>query len=348
MAQQQLEDMYKHVMEQQAAKEAGVEYHGPTFPQPNSRTGSTTTLTKREKTKPTSLNLSATSEKTQSRSSSIFSVLRSPRKKAPKGLSISSPIMTPMSGTFPRNESEEMNPLSPRHYAPPPPPPVPAGDPQFMPQRQRRNTGGSGSLPTPDISPQSTQSIDERIGPLVPGPTPRLDTFAAAANAHNRMTSLASTIGGEPVSAVSDNSTAPLVGLPTSPKPGVNRFPSLAELPKSPVPGQSFPRLQQSAVRNNGSLPLRAYEPSLASPSFATHNTTKQTVFERKNGPLSPGGGMRTPWTGAPVPYSPYQPFSPVVPITPSLVTKEDRKRMKRMEPKTPTMNMVQSQDDVW
>ena len=57
---------------------------------------------------------------------------------------------------------------------------------------------------------------------------------------------------------------------------------------------------------------------------------------------------LRTPWTGAPVPYTPYQPFSPVVPITPTVVTRADRKRMKRFEPKTPTVEMVRDQEDVW
>jgi hypothetical protein len=349
MAQSQLEDMYKHVMEQEAAKEAGVQYTGPEYPAPNLRSpaSQSSTLSKKERNKPSSLNFAGgNNEKPQSRTSSIFSALRSPRKKTPKALNISSPIMTPMSGTFPQvmqMQAEEMGPLSPRHYAPPPPPPIPASQPA-PPSRQRRNT--NGSLPTPDISPQSTLSIDERIAHVVPRPTPRIDTFPA----HVRGVSVASS-GNDPVSAQSERSTAPLVGLPTSPKPGVNRFPSLSELPKSPVPGQSFPRLQQQqqqpAGRTNNSLPLRAYEPSLASPSYATQTfTTKQTVFERK-APMSPGG-MRTPWTGAPTPYSPYQPFSPVIPITPSLVTKEDRKRMKRMEPKTPTVAMVKNSDDIW
>jgi hypothetical protein len=340
MAQSQLEEMYKHVMEQEAAKEAGVEYTGPQFPAPNLRSQpSQSTLPKKEKNKPSSLNLAPASEKTQSRTSSIFSALRSPRgKKTPKALNISSPIMTPMSGTFPQAtqsmHGEEMGPLSPRQYAPPPPPPIPQG-PTTMP-RQRRNT--NGNLPTPDISPQSTLSIDAQIANVIPEPTPRTDAFPS----HVRGVSAASSVG-ELNSAVSERSTAPLVGLPTSPKPGVNRFPSLSELPKSPVPGQSFPRLQ-TAGRTNGSLPLRAYEPSLASPRFAPQ-TTKQTVFERK-GPMSPGLG--TPWTGAPTPYSPYQPFSPVIPMTPSLVTKEDRRRMKRMEPKTPTLAMVKNDDEIW
>lgn len=105
-----------------------------------------------------------------------------------------------------------------------------------------------------------------------------------------------------------------------------------------------------AAIRPGGALPLRAYEPSLASPSAASHST-KQTVFTRAApGPLSPGmqTGMRTPYTGAAVPYTPYQPFSPVVPITPSLVTRADRKRMRKLEPKTPTVEMVRDSEDVW
>jgi hypothetical protein len=30
------------------------------------------------------------------------------------------------------------------------------------------------------------------------------------------------------------------------------------------------------------------------------------------------------------------------------LVTKADRKRMRRMEPKTPTVEMVKSAEDIW
>jgi hypothetical protein len=98
-------------------------------------------------------------------------------------------------------------------------------------------------------------------------------------------------------------------------------------------------------VRTGGALPLRAYEPALTSPSISSQQT-KQTVFERL-APLSPMGAQ-TPYTGTAVPYSPYQPFSPCVPITPSLVTKADRKRMRRLEPKTPTLEMVKSSDDIW
>ncbi|KAI0010366.1 hypothetical protein F4779DRAFT_616650 [Xylariaceae sp. FL0662B] len=327
MAQQQLEEMYKFVMEQEEAKQAGVTLDKP--PAPLLQQTPKQDTPKKGKAKPTNLNLAQSPpEKTQSKTSSFLSALRSPRKKNAKGISISSPIMTPMSGTFPRREEEEMNTIPPRQYAPASPPPIP--NDQHPYPRISRPHGPVAPITPPDISPESTQSIDERLGHL----------------RHNSQYTEA-----DPISAVSERSTTPLVGLPSSPKPGVNRFPSLpaspkpgATFPTSPRPGQSFSRPNApSAVRTGGALPLRAYEPSISSPST---QTTKQTTFERTT-PLSPSG-LRTPWTGAPVPYTPYQPFSPVVPVTPSLVTKADRKRMKQLQPKTPTMEMVQSSDEVW
>jgi hypothetical protein len=285
------------------------------------------TLSKKERNKPANLNIGAANEeKTQSRTSSLLSALRSPKKKAPKGVNISSPIMTPQSATFPRQEGQELGGIPPRHYAPPPPPPVPG---MSSANTSRHN---NGAPLTPDISPQSVQSIDERIAV-------QLDT-ARAISTHNRNMSQAPT-EYDPESATSMHSSAPLVGLPASPRSPTFHRPSL---PSSPKPGASFSRPNPpSAVRTGGSLPFRAYESSLASPSA---QTTKQTVFERK-GPLSPTTG-RTPFTASAVPYSPYQPNTPIVPMTPSLVTKEDRKRMKRLVPKTPTLQMVESSEDVW
>lgn len=335
MAQHQLEEMYKYVMEHEAAKEAGTPIEAPPTPLAKQFPGLATpkqSTPKRGKNKPTNLDLSRQEPERQSRASSILSVLRSPRKKNLKTISISSPIMTPMSGTFPRHEGEEMNVIPPRHYAPASPPPVPTDQPAYL--QSSRHAGPVAPITPPDLSPESTQSIDERLG---------------AQFGHSRYDSQAPT-EVDPVSATTERSTAPLIGLPGSPKPNSTRFPSLpaspkpgATFPTSPRPGQSFSRSNApSAVRTGGTLPLRAYEPALSSPSA---QTTKQTTFERTM-PLSPG--MRTPWTGAPVPYSPYQPFSPVVPVTPSLVTKADRKRMKQLQPKTPTMQMVQDTDDVW
>lgn len=381
MAQAQLEDMYKYVMEQEAAKEAGVEFRGPTFPNAGQQqlllqqqnASSTSMLQKKGRNKPANLNLSgdAKSEKTQSRTSSILSALKSPlgkKKEKVQAISISSPIMTPMTGTFPpQYVGEEMNAIPPRHYAPAAPPPVPTGNGTFS---QRRNVQMAPLTPPDDISPESTQSIDERLRAMagkgkdrdVPEDSNEEEEEEERQRQehyyHSRQQS-SGTMEADPISAISETSTTPLVrreqvrdsrasGLPSSPKPGVNRFPSLNSLPSSPKPGATFSRPNApSAVRTGGALPLRAYEPPLMSPN-TYDRTVKQTVFERA-GPLSPGmGTARTPHTGAPVPYSPYQPFSPVVPITPSLVTKADRKRMRRMEPKTPTMEMVQSSEDIW
>lgn len=388
MAQSQLEEMYKYVMEQEEAKEAGVEFQGPALPYPaqqqQQQRDSSITL-KKGRNKPANLNLGK-SEKPQSRASSILSALKSPlgkKKNQVQGISISSPIMTPMSATFPQYAGEEMNAIPPRQYAPARPPPVPTDQlPSFS---ERRNTGHIAPLTPSDLSPESTQSIDGRIGAIATtkgkdrdGPRGedvsededegRQDQDSSNyhhhhnnnySHPHSRHISLATT-EADPVSAVSETSQSPLVrhtaivspptprasGLPTSPKPGMNRFPSL---PASPKPGATFLRANApSAVRTGGALPLRAYEPGLMSPS-TYDRTVKQTVFERA-GPRSPGGmhTTRTPMTGNPVPYSPYQPFSPVVPITPSLVTKADRKMMRRMEPKTPTLQMVKSDDELW
>ncbi|KAM6477278.1 hypothetical protein HDV62DRAFT_373309 [Trichoderma sp. SZMC 28011] len=328
MAQQQLEEMYKYVMEHEEAKQKGIILESPVAspnPQRDSATSKTGLLSKKNKAKPAGLNLAAAKEeKSQSKTSALFSSLLSPKKKAAKGINISSPIMTPMSGTFPQHESREMSAIPPRHYAPAPPPPIPTDQIPFG----GPNARVSGAPITPDMSPESIQTIDERIG----------DAFGRA----NRSRTTLPYGEREPDSATTESSQAPLVGLPSSPKPG-STFPSL---PSSPRPGASFSRPNPpSAVRTGGALPLRAYEEQLGSP-FVTAQTTKQTVFER-TGPLSPGGGM-TPFTGTAVPYSPYQPYTPCVPITPGLVTKEDRKRMKRMVPKTPTLEMVKSSEDIW
>lgn len=327
MAQQQLEEMYKYVMEHEEAKQKGIILESPVA-SPNPQRDSTTSekskglLSKKNKSKPTSLNLAAAKEeKSKSKTSALFSSLLSPKKKQANVVSISSPIMTPMSGTFPQHESREMSAIPPRHYAPPPPPPVPTDQVPFG----AVNTRVPGAPITPDMSPQSIQTIDERIGAS-------LDRSSRNNLPYTER---------DPESATSDHSQVPLVGLPSSPKPG-STFPSL---PSSPRPGASFSRPNPpSAVRTGGTLPLRAYEEQLGSP-FVTNQTTKQTVFER-TGPLSPTG--RTPFTASAVPYSPYQPYTPLMPITPGLVTKEDRKRMKRMVPKTPTLEMVKSSEDIW
>lgn len=343
MAQSQLEEMYKFVMEQEEAKKQGVILQGTpalsTQSRPSTSDRSTVTL-KKERVKPAGLDLSKEreqpGEKTQSRTSSIFSALRSPRKKnsGVKGMSISSPMMTPASATFPRSEAQEMNTIPPRQYQPAAPPPVPTDQVPFGLYRQSHRPSNSKhqvqvAPATPNDSPESTMSIDERIGNQLPV-------------SHSRNHS-AARHEVDPISAASEHSQSPLVGLPSSPKPSVTRFPTL---PTSPKPGATFQRKEApSAVRTGGTLPFRAYEPAMASPQMNT-TTIKETTFERAY-PISPMTG-RTPGTAMAVPYSPYQPFSPCVPMTPSLVTKADRKRMRKLEPKTPTLEMVKGSEDVW
>ncbi|ROT36565.1 hypothetical protein SODALDRAFT_325884 [Sodiomyces alkalinus F11] len=336
MAQTQLEEMYKYVLEHEEAKQQGIILQDTPVLSTASRTStsdqsSSTGMSRKEKNKPAQLNLSK-EDKTQSRTSSILSALRSPRKKSGvKGMVISSPMMTPKSGTFPGPESQEMNTIPPRHYAPlpppppPPPPPVPSNQAPFgAVQQLRRPSQGQISPVSPGPSPESTQSIDERIG-----------AHLAEKERRSRSAPRSET---DPASASSET---PLIGLPGSPKPSITRFPPL---PSSPKPGATFQKkAPPSAVRTGGTLPLRAYEPAVASPT-SSQTVTKQTVFARA-GPLSPMTA-RTPGTA--VPYSPYQPFTPCMPMTPSLVSRADRKRMKKLEPKTPTMELVQEDNDIW
>lgn len=368
MAQAQLEDMYKYVMEQEEAKEAGVEYNGPPLPAATQQRRESSS--KKGRNKPANLDLNK-GEK-QSRTLSILSALKSPlmspgrRKKAQnQAINISSPIMTPMSGTFPQQYAgEEMNSIPPRYYAPAQPPPVPSNQLASFSERQQHMGHHMAPMTPPDLSPESTQSIDERLRAmaLTEGKGKQRDEEEEEAEQdythdnqwHARHFSTATT-EADPISAVSETSQTPLVlrdrgsarlsGLPSSPKPGVNRFPSL---PSSPKPGQTFLRPNApSAVRTGGALPLRAYEPAPLSPN-TYDRTVKQTIFE-KSGPKTPGlGTARTPVTGCPVPYSPYQPYTPVVPITPSLVTKADRKKMEKFEVRTPTLEMVRGDDEIW
>ncbi|KAK1831089.1 hypothetical protein QBC39DRAFT_97506 [Podospora conica] len=375
MAQSQLEDMYKYVMEQEEAKQQGRVYEPPpslASPRNNSSMPGSPAAppSALRKSKPAGLDLNKTADKSESRGNSFLSFLRSPRKdKRQREISISSPIITPMSGTFPGHlQQQEMSSMPRRDYGKLQPPPVPSDLPF------RASAAAANTLPTPEMSPVSAggMSIDERIDAAI-GRPPTRDSRKSHRTArgedkdhHSREVSDATSganSDAEPVSAVSEKSTTGLVGLPTSPKPGVNRFPSLDSLPASPrgsaFPasplGQAFPRPNKpSAIRTGGALPLRAYEPAIVSPTGTSHShgtqMTKQTVFTRADNPLSPGlpTGMRTPWTGAPVPYTPYQPFSPVIPMTPSLMNKADRKRMKSMVPKTPTVEMVREAEDLW
>jgi hypothetical protein len=309
--QRDLEDIYALVMEQEEAKAAGMNITDLPAPNPlpsasPQRTNPPSTFSKRLG-KPNPISTSGPEkEKSHSRTSSIISSLRSPRRKASAGirsLRISSPIPTPLSSTFPTTYASDEEPLSPRNYAPPPPPPIPRDQVPYQ-HHSRNNSSTNTATATAEPSPISpARSIAENLA------------FTSSAPANNRMI-------------------------------GTSRLPNLT-IPTAPT-SAPHPQLVPSAGNSTRTLPFRAFDPpaGLASPSFSQHSSaTKTTVLERTT-PLSPG--LKTPWSAGAMPYSPYQPFTPLMPVTPRLVTREDRKRMKRLEPKSPTVEMVQSSGDLW
>ncbi len=318
MLQRDLEDIYAHVMEQEEAKANGVilkemplppqlQRIGPVPMGPPARQDSPPK--KIEKSRPATLNIDeAKPQKAHSRTSSLISSLKSPRRKGIRGMRISSPIATPVSATFPTNNASDEEPLTPRYYTQPPPPPVPKDQ---VPYAHSRNTSAG--------SPE--RSLAEQLSPSGRGPRHGPNPSQISVQTQGSRSN-------DPNSATSATSQTPLF-LPAPP-----------------------PRHLQSSnpPSNNSSsraLPLRSFEPALQSPSFVP--STKTTVLERNlpsNGPHT--GGLRTPWSAGAVPYSPYQPFSPMIPITPRLVTKEERKAKKKVEGRTPVLEMIKSEDEIW
>ena len=321
MLQRDLEDIYAHVMEQEEAKAAGVKV-AEMPPPPPLQTGSpplppsrTATPKKVEKPRPSNLTIEEPKSKSHSRASSLISSLKSPKRRGIKGvMTISSPIPTPLSATFPSpgNASDE-EPLSPRFYAPPPPPPVPKDQVPYT--HVRKNSQRS------PVSP--TKSIAEQLSPY--GQQQFYRPNPSQTSVHSR----------DPASASSATSQTPL-------------FPAQAQR-QPPYPSTSTINLPPSNNSSARQLPLRQFEPAMQSPSYSY--ATKTTILEKSN-PLSPGlttgGGPRTPWSAGAVPYSPYQPFTPMMPITPRLVTKQDRKAMKKMEGRTPTLEMTKTEDELF
>ena len=323
MLQRDLEDIYAYVMEQEAAKAAGVkpaEMPPPpplqsASPPPVRGPQRSTTPKKIEKSRPSNLSIEEPKSKPQSRASSIISSIKSPKRKGIRGM-ISSPIHTPISAIFPPETGSDEEPLSPRFYSPPPPPPIPKDQVPYT--HVRKNSQGS------PVSP--TRTIAQQLGPYGEPQFHRTNPSQTSVQSSR-----------DPASATSATSQTPL-------------FPGQAQRQ------QPYPSLSTSTVHlppsNNSSvrqLPLRQFEPAMQSPSFS--HSTKTTVLERTS-PLSPGlttgGGPRTPWSAGAVPYSPYQPFTPMMPITPRLVTKEERKMMKKTGGRTPVMEMIKSEDELW
>ncbi|RFU36196.1 hypothetical protein B7463_g26, partial [Scytalidium lignicola] len=322
MLQRDLEDIYAHVMVQEEAKAQGIILKDPVLPPgrmpaplpAEAPQRQFSHLKKAEKNRPANLDVDSTKSKHESLASSILSSIKSPRRKGIRAMKISSPIHTPGSASFPKSAASDEEPLSPRFYAPPPPPPVPNNQVSFT--HSRNNSTSAVSRVSP-VSP--TQSAAERPW----------GAFEFQRHPRQNMSQTSVQSSQDPSSATSATSATSQTPLyPTS---------------KSPV--QSSTQGASSVPR---SLPFRAYDPPASSPSGFSH-TTKTTVLERTS-PLSPAlhSGMRTPWSAGAAPYSPYQPFTPVMPITPTLVTKADRKRAKKVQPRTPVLEMIKSDDELW
>jgi len=323
MLQRDLEDIYAHVMEQEAAKAAGVAVE--TLPPPSSLQSAgpvpapapqrnNSPQKKIEKRRPSHIDVSESPNghnKTASRSSSIISALMSPKKStsALRKMRISSPIVSPSSTRWQTETSgDENEPLTPRYYSPPPPPPIPKDQ---APSFHTRKTSH-------DAPPQSpTRSIAQQLSPYGPG---------GKSAFHKYNPSQASVVSSQqdPHSAVSAASNS----APFS--------------------------TAGSANNSSRRLPLRQFEPALTSPSYSSfQQSTKTTILERTEKPKGPQtGGLATPWSAGAVPYSPYQPFTPMIPITPTLVTREQRKMRERLEKKTrgsqTPKELVKSQDEIW
>jgi len=325
MLQRDLEDIYAHVMEHEEAKAAGVNLKELPPPKPLQGVAPAPTADpqrqgspqkKIEKSRPANINVEET-KSLRSRTSSIMSALKSPRsKKSVKSMEISSPLQTPGSSKFPKHDhtSSDLEPLAPRYYSPPPPPPVPTDQ---VPYTHSRDTS---NVTTGSIAEQLSYSQQQE------------QRHYGQAQSNNR---------GD-LSARSQESTNSQTPLYSPRSPPHIQTQSVASHPK---PFTSNPPSNNASTRT---LPFRAYEPPLASPSFAS-KTTKTTVLERTtpvNGPQT--GGLKTPWSAGAVPYSPYQPFSPITPITPRLVTKKDRKAMKKAEGRAPVTELIKSEDELW
>lgn len=175
VSQQQLDDMYRHAMEHEDARLNGQHF----MPSPTQL-----------KSKPNHLTLDA---KPQSKAQTFLNAIRTPRKKALKGVNISSPIMSPLPSPHASHTSRQYSPPTPSSYAPSPaaargPPPT---------TRHRMPL-------TPEISPRTIPSIEEH-----------LDSY----------------LGSDGQQSQQRRTALPLVGLPRSPKPG-SCFPPVSSAPK--------------------------------------------------------------------------------------------------------------------
>ncbi|KAI9650548.1 hypothetical protein NHQ30_000565 [Ciborinia camelliae] len=373
MMNRDLEDLYAHVMEQEEAKAAGMDIRSMPPPKvPGGMSAAAPQQTqppskKLGKHKPLEININDNkSTKTHSRASSIISALTSPRsvprspisprRKGIRGLRISSPIATPHSTTFSHAASDE-EPLTPRGYVHRAPPPIP------------RNQAPYSSMYENGESP--TRSIAETLETITPvSPQLNLPNQTSkdlpSINTRNLQISLKSEMNtASPQSVMEDRTktmfSRPLRASPSKPslphKPKISNGSSAS--PDSPSSSTAIGSSSNAQTLSNPtsaptrSLPFREqFQQNMLSPTLPATKTTVLERVPRDNGQKTGGGlrtgGLRTPFSGGTVPYSPYQPFTPMMPITPRLVTKEDRKKMKKSMTKTPVVELIKSEEDLW
>ncbi|RKF54192.1 hypothetical protein GcM3_211014 [Golovinomyces cichoracearum] len=121
---------------------------------------------------------------------------------------------------------------------------------------------------------------------------------------------------------------------------------------QSPLSSCSQPRIHTSnfgsTQLSSYSLPLRRFESDSESKYFIPP-TTKTTILERMK--RSDNIDIGTPGmsrSSGLTPYSPYQPLSMTIPVTPVLITREERKQRKKLKPKTPVLELVRNEADLW
>ncbi|KFY52461.1 hypothetical protein V496_08438 [Pseudogymnoascus sp. VKM F-4515 (FW-2607)] len=252
-----LEDLYAHVMEQEEAKAAGLnvaDMPAPTpLPSVSPQRQSTASSKRLEKMKPANL---GSTEKTHSRTSSLISSLKSPKRKGIRGMKISSPMATPLSTTFPATYASDEEPLSPRNYQLPPPPPVPEG--QMPYQYHSRNNSSVQTVQTADPSPVSpTRSIAENLASVSMGPP--LNNRSVATNRPLNLT-IPATSAANPSSA-STASTRQLPFRAFDPPPGLSS-PSFSHSTKTTVLERTTPLSPGIKTPwSAGATPYSPYQP---------------------------------------------------------------------------------------
>lgn len=401
-----LQDIYAHVLAQDAAKEQGVDIRSlpavspgdaPVSPDWSPADKRASPPPAKIRKKPQQLHLDDTAQrhgKTASRTATLMSVLKSPLRS----------LRTPKTATFARPMMPEEEPLTPRYYI--------SGPLMTIPDDlDHRRTESNQSLdemvvplhhpaeryrqdvhpPTRDVrialqdrpTEISTTSLGQKTDSVQNRPE-ITTTFghqkSESLSSRTRRLSTMTTMTTSPLSPTLP-SAKHLPGLPPAPTAVHQNYhyapPALTTNSHSTPRTQIIPPLNtnyhyapsttpvsahptpNSAVNATGALPLRAYERTPTSAATTTSTSpispdslaspTKTTVLERTTLlPSGPNTALRTPWTAGAVPYSPYMPQTPVIPVTPRLITRDERRAMRKYAPRTPVVEMVSDDGEVW